>query len=271
MPEFRDKHDLDIRFCVEVLKLQSLHYGWWTGEELTLDNLRKAQVRYTEKLVRLIPSGVKDILDVGCGVGDNAIALAKKGYHVTSISPEKSHARFFAGLQNVRHQVARFEEFSTAEKFGLILMSESNNYFDPDIGLDQCDRLLRPGGYLLISGMFKAKDVCAYAGIRETEGSYVQKAAARGLVPQKSLDITREVLPSVQLGRKLYEEYAVPALAIGKEFVSGMSPLKRALMWLLFSRQVRLYLDTAQYYVERADAQLFTENVRYLQLLFRKA
>jgi len=72
--------ELELIFCLKILKLKSLHYGYWQpDDEITMDNLKKAQAQYTTHLLKLIPRGVKNVLDVGCGVGDNALALAKKG------------------------------------------------------------------------------------------------------------------------------------------------------------------------------------------------
>jgi hypothetical protein len=36
---------------------ESLHYGLWTGLEVTAGNLRRAQDAYTEKLFALMPAG----------------------------------------------------------------------------------------------------------------------------------------------------------------------------------------------------------------------
>ena len=57
-----------LRFYSEVLGLEHLHYGIWNGEALTLNGLRKAQERYVDRIVELVPEGVRRILDVGCGL-----------------------------------------------------------------------------------------------------------------------------------------------------------------------------------------------------------
>jgi len=81
--------NLELFFCTEVLKLKSLQYGYWEQEEkLDLESIRRAQQHYTETLLEMIPEDVHNILDIGCGIGDNARALAAKGYHVTAISPD---------------------------------------------------------------------------------------------------------------------------------------------------------------------------------------
>ena len=62
--------DRSLRFYNEVLGLDHLHYGIWNGdEELTLANLKEAQLRYENYLISKLPPSAKKILDVGCGIG----------------------------------------------------------------------------------------------------------------------------------------------------------------------------------------------------------
>lgn len=69
----------ELLFATDVLGLKFLHYGYWDfGEVATLEKCETAQQRYTDTLIKLLPDGVKHILDIGCGVGDNAKTLIKK-------------------------------------------------------------------------------------------------------------------------------------------------------------------------------------------------
>ena len=126
--------------CTEVLKLNSLHYGFWEQEEqLSLESIRQAQTRYTDTLLDLIPADVHKVLDIGCGIGDNARALKAKGYEVTAISPDHNHAAYFetaesAGIHFINTGI---ETFSSPEKYDLVLMSESQGYFAMDMGFSQ--------------------------------------------------------------------------------------------------------------------------------------
>ena len=45
-----------LRFYIDVLGLEHLHYGLWDGDPLTLDGLMAAQERYTDHLIELIGS-----------------------------------------------------------------------------------------------------------------------------------------------------------------------------------------------------------------------
>ncbi|MGH2413016.1 MAG: hypothetical protein ACRDEA_04865, partial [Microcystaceae cyanobacterium] len=70
-----------------------LHYGYWeplptAGEELTLTRLRAAQEAYAAKLLSFIPEGTKTVLDVGCGIGGNAVYLCDRGFTVEGLAPD---------------------------------------------------------------------------------------------------------------------------------------------------------------------------------------
>lgn len=92
-PLLTNSVDFELRFCVEVLKLESLHLGYSDNQNdiiYSLDTLRSAQQRYTQSLLDWTPSNVQSIVDVGCGIGDVAFAFEKSGRIVQGISPEKS-------------------------------------------------------------------------------------------------------------------------------------------------------------------------------------
>ena len=93
------EENFELLFVTEVLKLSSLHYGYWeegqASGEIDLDEVRRAQSLFTDKLLSFIPEHVNTVLDVGAGVDDNARALAAVGYRVTAISPDRNQVRYF--------------------------------------------------------------------------------------------------------------------------------------------------------------------------------
>lgn len=71
-----------------LFNMQDLHYGYWPDDlAVELANIPEAQAAYTDFLSAAIPDGVKTILDVGCGAGNNALRLLEKGYQVDCVSP----------------------------------------------------------------------------------------------------------------------------------------------------------------------------------------
>ena len=266
--------DFQLWFATQVLRLQSLHYGYWDcPEDVTLDleAVRKAQVRYTDYLVSIIPPGLKTVLDVGCGVGCNARALAAKGYKVTALSPDANHQSFFDELpaDQVRFCRAKYEEFSTEQLFDLVLMSESQNYFDADVGLAQTLRFLVPGGFLLICGMFRKRNGHDFRQTRNVEEEYLHRAKQFGFELIDRADITRNILPTLQMVRIAKEEYLDPALLAARHY--GVVPSwKMKAATLLFRKELGLLQEIERYYHGFADPESFAKHVAYLRLLFRK-
>lgn len=266
-----DDLDLELFICSDILKLKSLHYGYWEDdEELTLDNVRKAQSRYTNELIKAIPVGVADILDVGCGIGDNARALAGNGFRVTALSPDKNHAKYFENGNG--HSIAfhnqRFEEFQAKQKFDLILMSESQNYFEAKIAFKRCLDLLDPGGHLLICGMFRKHETSVFKHVRNVENEFIDTAASHGLHLKNHLDITDRVLPTLKFANQAHREYLEPSFALLNYYLRQTSPWKLRLLKFFCGKELNNFEKIYTYYHEFFNPTLFKQHVRYLTLLF---
>ncbi|MFH1072329.1 MAG: methyltransferase domain-containing protein [Nanoarchaeota archaeon] len=264
--------DLELYFCTEILKLNSLHYGYWLKHEsLTIENLRKAQQRYTDTLLHIIPENVSSVLDVGCGIGDVSRSLVHKGYVVDCLSPDKNHTRFFtASPENLHFFNQKFEEFSSGKKYDLILMSESQNYFDPEQGFLQCTRHLKPNGYLLVSGMFRKKQSKEYANVTNIEKEYVRRARSHKFQLHRKLNITQKILPTLHIAGNALQENKDDIPGLIDKHLSASSPLQKAVLKLLFKTQSKQVQKTVQYYQERTNPALFLDKVSYLRLLFQK-
>ncbi|MBC1237112.1 MULTISPECIES: bifunctional 2-polyprenyl-6-hydroxyphenol methylase/3-demethylubiquinol 3-O-methyltransferase UbiG [Nostoc] len=139
-----------------------LHYGYWeplptVGEELTLTRLRAAQEAYAAKLFSFIPEGVKTVLDVGCGIGGNAVYLRDRGFIVEGLAPDTLQQEKFIKHTNsqVPFYLTRFEDFHSPNSYDLVLLSESSQYIAVDDLAQGAARLLDSGGYLLLADMMR--------------------------------------------------------------------------------------------------------------------
>jgi MPBQ/MSBQ methyltransferase len=270
-----DSLALDLFFCSEILKLPSLHYGLWAepgAEALTLENLRAAQLRYTEALYRLVPPGTHSILDVGCGLGDVASKLAARGHAVTAISPDKNHGRYLKRVDSkVRFVQARYQSFESADRYDLVLMSESQNYFQPDVCFAQTARHLSANGHLLVSGMFRKKNAKSFPDFVNVLDEFVDHALCRGFEIIEDVDVTRQVLPTLELVHGALEAYVNPSLTLLERFMHATAPLKtRALTWLLRGQLGEL-LAIHRYLLAKTDPKAFAERATYRMMLFRKS
>jgi len=268
-----DGIDLELFLCSDVLKLRSLHYGYWHhNQKPTLHNLRKSQQRYTDTLVALIPPNVKTILDVGCGIGDVAHALVQRGYIVSAISPDTNHAKYFNNRSNSLSFISTtFEDFTSNQQFDLILMSESQNYFDADVGFQQCRRYLTPYGYLLVSGKFRKERGEAFQDVVNVEKEYVHKASQYGFRLLKCIDITNRVLPTLDLVHKAMHEHVEPFIVMIEHYLHSRAPVITTALRLVLWRQIRSIRGLFRHYQEHTDPSHFEDKCTYLRILFQVA
>ena len=273
-----DGLDLELFFCTEVLKLNSLHYGYWEESEkltegdkkLTLDCLRGAQQKYTDMLIEAIPKNVNSILDVGCGIGDVSRALSKLEYDVTAISPDSNHAKYFENhLSKLTFLQTKFEDLNIDNKFDLILMSESQNYFPTEIGFRQCASFLSPEGYLLIAGMFGKDSSSKITEVPNTIEDYIKTAEKHGLLLTENVDITQNILPTIDFIYESIENYVEPGVKMLNQFISSTSLLKSWLMKFIFRKQINKAAQLYNYYKNRTNPLFFQKNLVYARLLFQ--
>ena len=143
----------------EVEKFQSIASRWWDtdSEFKTLHDINPLRVSYIERHCGDL-SG-KKLLDVGCGGGILAEALAQKGAAVTGIDVAEMSlqvARLHlqeSGLE-VDYSLSTVEDFAAANPgaFDIVTCLEMLEHVpDPASIVDAACRLLRPGGSLVLS------------------------------------------------------------------------------------------------------------------------
>jgi SAM-dependent methyltransferase len=91
-----------------------------------------------------LPAAPARVLEVGCGRGDLARAVARLGYEVTAIDPEAPVGSIF--------QAVSLEKFPDPDPFDAVLADRALHHI-PDLrgALVKIARLLRPGGRLILN------------------------------------------------------------------------------------------------------------------------
>lgn len=91
-----------------------------------------------------LPRTPSRILEVGCGTGELARALAGRGHDVTAIDPQAPEGPIFRKVT--------LEEFAESEPFDAVVASTSLHHIhDLAAALDKIRSLLRPGGVLILN------------------------------------------------------------------------------------------------------------------------
>lgn len=122
------------------------------------DNASSTQRRQMTRLLRKITLTRNDrVLDVGCGTGSLAVAVAEDVRHVHGIdvSPEMlqlAKGRVSeAGLDNVTFDVAHVLEYEPGEEFDVVLSSSAMHWITPaEKSYERLYRCLRRGGRLAV-------------------------------------------------------------------------------------------------------------------------
>lgn len=237
--------DVGLAFIRWLTGADNLHYGLWTGLDVTAGNLRAAQDAYTVKLFGYLPEGPLRILDIGGGAGETAKKLLALGHSVDIVVP----SAFLAGRCRINAPGAtvhecRLQDFTGTGPFDLCLFSESFQYIPLAESLPICDRLLTPQGQILIADCFRTE---AYEGRRAQgpqPGGGHQLRAFQAAVAGSAFrlaveeDITEAVAPSIDLEQQFFA-----VLGQGVTRISGELQEKRPFGRWVLARLIGLFLS----------------------------
>jgi MPBQ/MSBQ methyltransferase len=237
--------DVGLAFIRWLTGAENLHYGLWTGLEVTAANLRAAQEAYTAKLFGFLPAGRLRILDIGGGAGETAKKLLALGHEVQIVVPSAFlAARCRVNAPGAVVHECMFEAFTGQGPFDLCLFSESFQYIPVKDSLPKCAGLLAPGGQVLVSDCFRTE---AYQGRSaygpQPGGGHGLAAFRKGLSGSgfriaEEEDITDAVAPSIDLEQQLFN-----VLGHGVTRLSDEIGQKRPLVRWALARLVGLFLS----------------------------
>lgn len=259
-------NDRTLRFYNEVLGLERLHYGiWLSDDELTIEKLKEAQIRYEDYLIENIPDSVNSILDVGCGMGSLARKLIGLGYHVEGLSPDITQKQIFTERIDATFHHTTFEDFSKSSQYDCIIMSESAQYINLDKIFVNARRLLNKKGYLIVCDYFVLKNAM---GILSKSGhdydSFMDIAKSNGFVVLTENDITESVLKTLDLGKDFINR-ALLAGDIGTEGIRRKHPYLSRLFFWPFKKKFEKFKQQ----IQLLDSREFKNNKTYRFILFQ--
>ena len=143
---------------VELEKFSALAHRWWDpqGEFRPLHDLNPLRLAWIEGLA---PLGGKSVLDVGCGGGILAEAMARLGARVTGIDLSEKPLKVAqlhlleSGLA-IDYHLASAEDFSrrNGARFDVVACMELLEHVpDPSSTVAACAQLVKPGGRVFFS------------------------------------------------------------------------------------------------------------------------
>jgi MPBQ/MSBQ methyltransferase len=228
--------DVGLAFIRWLTGAENLHYGLWTGLEVTAGNLRAAQEAYTAKLLGYLPPGRLRILDIGGGAGETARKLLALGHAVEIVVPSAFLAARCrdTAIGAVVHECT-FEEFAGTGPFDLCLFSESFQYIPIPESLPKCAALLAPGGQVLIADCFRTEAYNGRAAQGQHPGGGHHLSHFRAELEQSVFrvvaeeDITDAVAPSIDVEQQFFNVIGHGVIRVSDEIRAS----KPVVHWVL--------------------------------------
>lgn len=179
----------------ELQKFSDLAHRWWDphGEFRPLHEINPLRLAWIEQLA---PLDGREAIDVGCGGGILAEAMARRGARVTGIDLAEKPLKVAqlhlleSGLE-LRYELGSAEQYaqSRPETFDVLTCMEMLEHVpDPASAVAACARLLRPGGRAFFSTINRNPKSYLFAVIG---AEYVLK-----LLPKGTHDYARFIRPS---------------------------------------------------------------------------
>ena len=278
--------ELGLVLAQQILGVDDLHYGLWDADlELKLSNLAVAQQRYTDFLIAALPSaqpGPVRVLDIGCGTGYVLGQLLERGYLADGLVPSASLAKLVRKQQQKHADrpshlfECRFEDFpvqENAQKYDVALFSESFQYIPMDVSISILEKILKPGGMLVICDFFKTEH---HGDGGPGDGSFggghpmvefYRMIATTKFSLVRDEDITARVSPNLQLVNDLLLNTIKPAgLTIDRYLTDNYPKLSWLIHKLLRKKLERL---NYKYFAGNRSRETFERYKTYHLLVCR--
>ena len=223
-----------------------LHYGYFDDPEVppeavSFDDLRRAQLRYAEKLAGLIDRPDRPVLDAGSGMGGMLGLLRSAGCEVTGLTPDRFQIDHIRGAYpGVPVLHCRFEDLAADRfrdrfrvHFGTIIHSESLQYMQPEGVFAALGQILGSNGQWIVADYFRRDDGAGRVGDGQDSphnrsGWRLEDFRARlhehGFRVDHEEDITAHVLPTLGFARLLADRIGLPALDFARDKLRAKTP-----------------------------------------------
>src|SRR4029079_13836032 len=254
-----------------ALDMQDLHYGYGSDYlERTPQNMPRAQARYTDALIADIPADVRSILDVGCGAGNTAYTRLTRAYECYCVSPNAwltTKARRVLGTR-ARVFESKFENVPLDRTYDLILFSESFLFMKAEQALAKAESALRPGGYILISDIFRipADEKSPIGGGQDLRRYRALLAASRFTHP-KDTDMTANIAPTFDLLNRAYAEAIAPAYGLILARLDASYP--RVMKFVRWKWRAKIARLESKHFGGKRDAAHFMRHKSYRRMLYQ--
>jgi cyclopropane fatty-acyl-phospholipid synthase-like methyltransferase len=201
-----------------------LHYGLFSADDTSV---LTAQQRATDLLFAHLPQNSCKILEVGIGLGTTLAKLVKAGYKVIGITPDENQIRYAKNSYGEQLPAvhSRLEDFSTTQKFDLIMFQESAQYIDTTTIFNKAIELLTDDGQIIIMDEIALRKCLPSERGLPLLDHYISLAQEKGFELIEQLDLSSQALPTNQyiLDAVIrYRENAIDELGLSAADIDGL-------------------------------------------------
>jgi len=256
-----------------ILKSDFLHYGRFepgtTPESLSIEEITRAQKRYSEKLLELIGPEHQPVLDVGAGMGGISRMLLERGITPVPLTPDRAQidyiSRTYPAVELIPERFQNVDWSGSRDRFGCVLTAESCQYFSLDQAFTTVPSILRPGGRWVVCDYFRRN-----GSSLEASGHLWSDFRARAEAPGWSVvheeEITEEVLPGLAYIAMLGERFVHPIYEFLQARLQRNHPALHYLLEDVFALQDERY-ERGRAIV---DPDLFRSEKQYMLVALEK-
>ncbi|NUN64901.1 class I SAM-dependent methyltransferase [Pseudanabaena biceps] len=258
-----------------------LHYGYWDpipapSDELTVSQLRVAQEKYATHLLSFLPTDIHTVLDVGCGNGDNAIAMLEKGLKVEGLAPdplqeadflERTHGKAIFHVDTFQEFVKDPQKYSPQLTYDLVLFSESSQYMSPEMIAEGSATVVKSGSYVLLADMLR-KDPEYREGMFSNclvNSDLHKEMEKAGFKLIKTDDISAHIAPTLDICVQSFQTFGVSTMKyIANLIAIAVPPIYKVLRYFLGKQTKKLITEGLQ------ASNLFHKHLCYEIQLWQK-
>lgn len=252
-----DSREAGLVLAQQLLGIDDLHYGLWDDDlDLTISNLAVAQQRYSDQLISRLPAPTEDvrILDIGSGTGHLIQQCLDKGYRIDGVSPSPSLSKLIReriknrGDCDTQLFECRFEDFPAddhLQQYDAAYFSESFQYIPMEKAFEVLQKILKPGGKVIICDFFQRSDADLSAPGANTFGGghdLDRFKTLLGTVPfeeKSDIDITGKVSRNIALLDDILMNRLGPSLRTLGAFLGSRYPKSYWLLTRPFQKRFR--------------------------------
>lgn len=264
----RAKDDLELQLYGQLLKNGMLHWGYFENtdilpEELSIADVERAQMLYSQKILEHLPEQCEQLLDVGCGMGGLSLMLTAKGLRPELLTPnfkQRDYVQQEFPLLKVHH--CPYEQLETETRYDVIINAESLQYIDLEKAFVKTASLLKEDGCWIITDYFRLHE----QGISKSGhllDAFRAKVTDHGWRIWSERDITQNVLPTI----RLVDFYARRFLLPLSEFSVAKLHSKKPWLWYLAQDSIAGVKNKIDREMAAVDPMLFVQEKRYMMFV----